>query len=338
MIEINNVSKTFHIKNKKVEALKNVSLKIEKGDIYGVIGYSGAGKSTLIRLINSIEKPDSGTVKIEGTDINLLDEKSLRNLRKKIGMIFQNFNLLNSANIYENIAAPLKNQKNLSKDQIEKKVDSLLKLVDLEDKKYVYPNQLSGGQKQRVAIARALSNDPSILLCDEATSALDPNTTKSILDLLKKIKNEFDITVVLITHQMDVVKYICNKVSVMDNGEIVEQGNLIDVFINSKTSIAKEFISQSLHQDGVSEKQRELKKDFYKLNFIGDNADDPFIAGLFTKFGVTTSILFASIEKLCETTYGTLIVTIDGNDNDVLQAIDYLQNNNVIVEVLKYDK
>lgn len=338
MIEINNVSKTFHIKSKKVEALKNVSLKIEKGDIYGVIGYSGAGKSTLIRLINSIEKPDSGTVKIEGTDINLLDEKSLRNLRKKIGMIFQNFNLLNSANIYENIAAPLKNQKNLSKDQIEKKVDSLLKLVDLEDKKYVYPNQLSGGQKQRVAIARALSNDPSILLCDEATSALDPNTTKSILDLLKKIKNEFDITVVLITHQMDVVKYICNKVSVMDNGEIVEQGNLIDVFINSKTSIAKEFISQSLHQDGVSEKQKELKKDFYKLNFIGDNADDPFIAGLFTKFGVTTSILFASIEKLCETTYGTLIVTIDGNDNDVLQAIDYLQNNNVIVEVLKYDK
>ena len=338
MIEINNVSKTFHIKSKKVEALKNVSLKIEKGDIYGVIGYSGAGKSTLIRLINSIEKPDSGTVKIEGTDINLLDEKSLRNLRKKIGMIFQNFNLLNSANIYENIAAPLKNQKNLSKDQIEKKVDSLLKLVDLEDKKYVYPNQLSGGQKQRVAIARALSNDPSILLCDEATSALDPNTTKSILDLLKKIKNEFDITVVLITHQMDVVKYICNKVSVMDNGEIVEQGNLIDVFINSKTSIAKEFISQSLHQDGVSEKQKELKKDFYKLNFIGDNADDPFIAGLFTKFGVTTSILFASIEKLCETTYGTLIVTIDGNDNDVLQAIDYLQNNNVIVEGLKYDK
>ena len=338
MIEINNVSKTFHIKSKKVEALKNVSLKIEKGDMYGVIGYSGAGKSTLIRLINSIEKPDSGTVKIEGTDINLLDEKSLRNLRKKIGMIFQNFNLLNSANIYENIAAPLKNQKNLSKDQIEKKVDSLLKLVDLEDKKYVYPNQLSGGQKQRVAIARALSNDPSILLCDEATSALDPNTTKSILDLLKKIKNEFDITVVLITHQMDVVKYICNKVSVMDNGEIVEQGNLIDVFINSKTSIAKEFISQSLHQDGVSEKQKELKKDFYKLNFIGDNADDPFIAGLFTNFGVTTSILFASIEKLCETTYGTLIVTIDGNDNDVLQAIDYLQNNNVIVEVLKYDK
>ena len=338
MIEINNVSKTFHLKNKKVEALKNVSLKIEKGDIYGIIGYSGAGKSTLIRLINSIEKPDSGTVKIEGTDINLLDENSLRNLRKKIGMIFQNFNLLNSANVYENIAAPLKNLKTLSKEEIEKKVDSLLKLVDLEEKKYVYPNQLSGGQKQRVAIARALSNDPSILLCDEATSALDPNTTKSILDLLKKIKKDFGITVVLITHQMDVVKYICNKVSVMDGGEIVEQGNLIDVFINSKTSIAKEFISQSLHQDGVAEKQKELKKDFYKLNFIGDNADDPFIAGLFSKFGVTTSILFASIEKLCETTYGTLIVTIDGKKEDVKQAISYLSNNNVIVEVVKYDK
>ena len=225
MIEIIDAKKTFYVKNKEVKALKGVSLTIEDGDIYGIVGYSGAGKSTLIRLINAIEKPDSGQVLINGTDINKLSDKDLRNQRKKIGMIFQNFNLLNSVNVYENIAAPLKNHTGLSKEEIDIKVKELLKLVDLSDKEKAYPNQLSGGQKQRVAIARALSNDPEILLCDEATSALDPNTTKSILDLIKEIKKKFNITVVLITHQMEVVKYICNKVSVMDDGYIVEQGD-----------------------------------------------------------------------------------------------------------------
>ena len=208
MIKIKNVNKTFSLKDRKVHALSDVSLTIKQGDIYGVIGYSGAGKSTLIRLINAIETPDSGSVHINETDINALDEKNLRELRKKIGMIFQSFNLLNSANVYDNIAAPLRNHTGLSKNEIDAKVKSLLKLVDLSDKEFAYPSQLSGGQKQRVAIARALSNDPQILLCDEATSALDPNTTKSILDLIKKINKEFGITVVLITHQMDVVKYV----------------------------------------------------------------------------------------------------------------------------------
>ena len=338
MIKIKNVNKTFSLKDRKVHALSDVSLTIEQGDIYGVIGYSGAGKSTLIRLINAIETPDSGSVHINETDINALDEKNLRELRKKIGMIFQSFNLLNSANVYDNIAAPLRNHTGLSKNEIDAKVKSLLKLVDLSDKEFAYPSQLSGGQKQRVAIARALSNDPQILLCDEATSALDPNTTKSILDLIKKINKEFGITVVLITHQMDVVKYVCNKVSVMEKGSIVEQGDIAEVFIHPKNEVTKEFISQSRHQDEIHKKQKELKKDFYRLNFIGENADDPFIAGLYSKFNVITSILFANIEKLYETTYGSLVVTIEGEQKNVEDTIEYLTSNNVFVEVMKYDR
>lgn len=336
MIEIIDAKKTFHVKNKEVKALKGVSLTIEDGDIYGIVGYSGAGKSTLIRLINAIEKPDSGQVLINGTDINKLSDKDLRNQRKKIGMIFQNFNLLNSVNVYENIAAPLKNHTGLSKEEIDTKVKELLKLVDLSDKEKAYPNQLSGGQKQRVAIARALSNDPEILLCDEATSALDPNTTKSILDLIKEIKKKFNITVVLITHQMEVVKYICNKVSVMDDGYIVEQGDLVSIFTNTKTYIAREFISQTIHQDGVIDKQKELKQDFYRLNFIGENADQPIISSMLKNHLVSVNILFGSIEKLAETTYGNLVVSIDGNEKDVQDSIDFIKEKGVLVEVIKY--
>ncbi len=336
MIEIIDAKKTFYVKNKEVKALKGVSLTIEDGDIYGIVGYSGAGKSTLIRLINAIEKPDSGQVLINGTDINKLSDKDLRNQRKKIGMIFQNFNLLNSVNVYENIAAPLKNHTGLSKEEIDIKVKELLKLVDLSDKEKAYPNQLSGGQKQRVAIARALSNDPEILLCDEATSALDPNTTKSILDLIKEIKKKFNITVVLITHQMEVVKYICNKVSVMDDGYIVEQGDLVSIFTNTKTDIAREFISQTIHQDGVIDKQKELKQDFYRLNFIGENADQPIISSMLKNHLVSVNILFGSIEKLAETTYGNLVVSIDGDDKDVQDSIDFIKEKGVLVEVIKY--
>ena len=336
MIDIAGVSKTFYVKNKKVEALKNVSLHIDKGDIHGIIGYSGAGKSTLIRLINALEKPDEGIIKINGIDINKLSQSDLRKTRKKIGMIFQNFNLLNSINVYENIAAPLKNHTGLSKSEIDKKVKELLELVDLSDKEKAYPNQLSGGQKQRVAIARALSNDPEILLCDEATSALDPNTTKSILNLIKEIKNKFNITIVLITHQMEVVKYICNKVSVMENGNIVENGNIIDIFTSSKEEITKEFVAQTIHQEGVKEKQSEIKKDFYKLSFVGENVDNPLIAEMLQKFNVTVSILYGNIEKLYDTTYGNLIVTIDGEK--IEDSLNYLKNKGVIVEVIKYDR
>ena len=223
MIGFEHVSKTFQTKNGPFDALKDVSFEIEKGDIYGVIGYSGAGKSTLIRMVNALETPTSGNVWVEGKDIGTLKQKELRNLRKGIGMIFQQFNLLESKTIYDNVAIALK-LNGVSKKDIEKRVTELLDFVELSDKKYSYPGQLSGGQKQRVGIARALANNPSILLCDEATSALDPKTTDSILELLKKINEMLHITIVIITHEMNVIQKICNKVAVMDYGQVVETG------------------------------------------------------------------------------------------------------------------
>ena len=219
MIRFEHVSKTFQTKNGPFDALKDVSFEIEKGDIYGVIGYSGAGKSTLIRMVNALETPTSGNVWVEGKDIGTLNQKELRNLRKGIGMIFQQFNLLESKTIYDNVAIALK-LNGISKKDIEKRVTELLDFVELSDKKYSYPGQLSGGQKQRVGIARALANNPSILLCDEATSALDPKTTDSILELLKKINEMLHITIVIITHEMNVIQKICNKVAVMDYGQV----------------------------------------------------------------------------------------------------------------------
>ena len=236
MIRFEHVSKTFQTKNGPFDALKDVSFEIEKGDIYGVIGYSGAGKSTLIRMVNALETPTSGNVWVEGKDIGTLNQKELRNLRKGIGMIFQQFNLLESKTIYDNVAIALK-LNGVSKKDIEKRVTELLDFVELSDKKYSYPGQLSGGQKQRVGIARALANNPSILLCDEATSALDPKTTDSILELLKKINEMLHITIVIITHEMNVIQKICNKVAVMDYGQVVETGSVIQVFpIPSRTS------------------------------------------------------------------------------------------------------
>lgn len=335
MIEILNVSKTFTVKQKKVEAVKNVSLTIDEGDCFGIIGYSGAGKSTLIRMINDLEKPDSGEVKIQGVSLKNLTDKQLREQRKKIGMIFQNFNLLSSANVFENIAAPLKNHTGYSKQEIQEKVLQLAKLVGLEDKLTAYPSQLSGGQKQRVAIARALSNDPEILLCDEATSALDPNTTHQILQLIKQIQKEYHLTVVLITHQMEVVKAICNKVAIMDQGEVLEVGSLVEVFTNQKSALAKEFIEQAAHTQDVLDKQKELKQDFIRLTFIGNSADEPLIATALKKFDVLVSILFGNIEKLGDVPYGNLIVTLQGEK--IAECLEYFKSQNVLVEVLKYD-
>lgn len=241
MIRFEHVSKTFQTKNGPFDALKDVSFEIEKGDIYGVIGYSGAGKSTLIRMVNALETPTSGNVWVEGKDIGTLNQKELRNLRKGIGMIFQQFNLLESKTIYDNVAIALK-LNGVSKKDIEKRVTELLDFVELSDKKYSYPGQLSGGQKQRVGIARALANNPSILLCDEATSALDPKTTDSILELLKKINEMLHITIVIITHEMNVIQKICNKVAVMDYGQVVETGSVIQVFSDPRSDIARRFV------------------------------------------------------------------------------------------------
>lgn len=239
MIKLKQVSKTFDTKSGNVHAVKDVNLEIQDGEIFGIIGFSGAGKSTLVRCINLLERPTQGRVLIDEVDLMDLDEKKLREVRKKIGMIFQHFNLMRSRTVYQNIEFPLKKTK-LTKNEREEKIASLLELVGLTDKRDAYPSQLSGGQKQRVAIARALANDPKVLLCDEATSALDPQTTQSILKLLKKVNEEMGITIVLITHEMAVVKDICDRVAIMEEGTVVEAGNTVDVFSHPQVRITRD--------------------------------------------------------------------------------------------------
>lgn len=242
MIKINNLSKTFNTPYGNIEVLKNIDLEIEKGDIFGIIGFSGAGKSTLVRCINRLEEPDSGTIFIEDTEITSLGKKELRVARKKIGMIFQQFNLLDSRTVFENISFSLE-VAGYKKGEIKKRVDEILDLVELKDKTNAYPLQLSGGQKQRVGIARALANNPDVLLSDEATSALDPQTTFSILELLKKINKKLNLTIVLITHELDVLRYSTNNMAVLEHGRIVERGATESLFLNPKSDTAKKFIS-----------------------------------------------------------------------------------------------
>ena len=246
MIKLENIDVTFKQGVKVVNAVKNVSLHVEPGDIYGIIGYSGAGKSTLVRTINLLQRPTKGNVVVNGVDLLKLKPKGLRAARKKIGMIFQHFNLMNTLSVFDNVAFPLK-KSGKTKSEIEQKVLSLLELVGLEDKVNSYPRQLSGGQKQRVAIARALANDPDVLLCDEATSALDPKTTYSILELLQKVNVQLGITIVIITHEMQVVKEICNKVAVMEEGEVIEQGSVLEIFTNPERDLTKDFIDTATH-------------------------------------------------------------------------------------------
>lgn len=330
MIKLNGIYKTF----KDVQALNNVSMEINEGDIFGVIGYSGAGKSTLIRIINLLETPDKGEVEVNGVALRKISKKELRSVRTNIGMIFQGFNLMNSIDVYNNIAAPLKNLK-WKKSDIDEKVNSLLKLVGLEDKKHAYPNQLSGGQKQRVAIARALSSDPKILLCDEATSALDPNTTQSILELLKKIHDEFNITIVLITHQMEVVKKICNRIAIMDQGEVKEQGDIIDIFTNPQSRIAKDFVYQSLSIRTNPEDFAEYKNKICKFNFFGPIAQEPVLSRLEQQYGIQVNILYGNIEKLHDSTVGSLIVELIGDSKNIEDALAYYKTLNTKVEVIR---
>ena len=241
MIELVNVEKTYHTSSGDIHALKRTSLTINQGEIFGIIGLSGAGKSTLIRCINMLEVPTAGQVFVDGEELTAMTETQLRKARQNIGMIFQHFNLLASRTVFDNIAFPLEIQ-GLGKDEIKKRVEPLLELVQLQDRADHYPSQLSGGQKQRVGIARALASNPKVLLCDEATSALDPQTTKSILNLLRDINQRLNLTIVMITHQMEVVKEICDRVAVIENGSIIEEGNMIDVFTNPQNQTTKEFV------------------------------------------------------------------------------------------------
>lgn len=332
MIEIKNVSKVFQNKQTQVEALKDVSLTINQGDIFGIIGYSGAGKSTLLRCINGLELPTSGEVILSHQDITRLKEKELRSIRKNIGMIFQHFNLMHSKTVFENIAYPLKSQK-LNKSAIETRVKDLLQLVDLEDKVQSYPSQLSGGQKQRVAIARALATNPEILLCDEATSALDPQTTQSILALLKKINKDFGITIVLITHQMEVIKQICNKVAVMEHGCLLETGELIDVFTKPQSTITKDFLAKDMHFERLSLPAKGEISKMLHLKYIGGSTGSPLISALSQNFKVTANITFGNIEKLQDTLVGNLVVDLHGSEEEVIKALNYIKKH-IEVEVI----
>lgn len=328
MIRFEHVSKTFQTKNGPFDALKDVSFEIEKGDIYGVIGYSGAGKSTLIRMVNALETPTSGNVWVEEKDIGTLNRKELRNLRKGIGMIFQQFNLLESKTIYDNVAIALK-LNGVSKKDIEKRVTELLDFVELSDKKYSYPGQLSGGQKQRVGIARALANNPSILLCDEATSALDPKTTDSILELLKKINEMLHITIVIITHEMNVIQKICNKVAVMDYGQVVETGSVIQVFSDPRSDIARRFVG-NLIRDVIPEPlvesiRRETRNSrLLRIKLENTNSTEPLLWEINRRFEVETNILYSTINVIQGIVVGIMLVLFTGTDEEIEKAEQYI--------------
>ena len=342
MINLEHVSKTFDTASGNVHAVKDVSLHIEPGEIFGIIGFSGAGKSTLVRCINLLERPTSGRVIVDGQDLLELNEKELRAVRKKIGMIFQHFNQMQSRTVAQNIAFPLKGS-GLSKAEIAQKIDSLLELVDLKDKANAYPSQLSGGQKQRVAIARALANDPKVLLCDEATSALDPQTTQSILKLLKEVNERMGITIVLITHEMAVIKDVCHKVAVMENGCVVETGEIVEVFTHTKHQVTKNFIETTSSVSRIHELMAQdspicrLKAGevLVQLKYDANNASEALISKISRDYQVDTNIIFGNIEVIRHTPIGDLIVIFSGSKEGIDQAVECLKTNHVSVEVLK---
>lgn len=343
MIELKNINKTFLDKDgNNFYAAKDVSISISDGEIFGIIGFSGAGKSTVVRCINLLGRPESGSVIVNGKDFLSLSEKELRNERKKIGMIFQHFNLMPSRTVFENVAFPLKHS-GLSKTQIKEKVRSLLELVELSDKESNYPSQLSGGQKQRVAIARALANDPKILLCDEATSALDPTTTKQILNLLKKLRNQLGLTIVIITHQINVVKDICDKVAVMEKGVVVEQGEVFQIFANPKEEVTKRFIHSTTNlqkiEDLISENSPVVAlksgEKVVRLSYLEKNVSEPLISTVSSKFGIILNIIFADIEIVQDAPVGGTVAIFSGEKEKIAEALSWLREKNVGIEILK---
>ncbi len=342
MIQLEHVSKTFTTKSGYVHAVKDVSLQIQDGEIYGIIGFSGAGKSTLVRCINLLERPEEGNVIVDGKELLKLTPSQLRETRKKIGMIFQHFNLMRSRTVAQNVAFPLK-KSGLSKDAIDHKVRELLELVDLSEKANVYPSQLSGGQKQRVAIARALANDPKVLLCDEATSALDPQTTHSILKLIKDINQKLNLTVVLITHEMGVVKEICDRVAVMEEGRVVEEGSIVDVFTHPQAKVTKNFIASTSTTDRIYDlieeghALTELGEDevIVSLKYDAKNASQSLISEISRAYDVDCNIIFGNIEVVKDTPIGTLIVILKGESQKRKAAFECIKSHGVETEVIK---
>ncbi|MGN0689292.1 MAG: methionine ABC transporter ATP-binding protein [Oscillospiraceae bacterium] len=324
MIEINNLSKVYHSDNGDITALKNINITINDGEIFGIIGLSGAGKSTLVRCINFLEKPTSGDVIIDGKSLNSLSKKELLHERQNIGMIFQGFNLLSQRNVIKNICYPLEIA-GVKKQDAVKRAKELLEIVGLSDKAKAYPSQLSGGQKQRVAIARALAAKTKYLLCDEATSALDPDTTRSILDLMKKINETMGVTIIVITHEMRVIESICDKVAVLDNSEVAEQGNVADIFKNPKSDIARKLIFPDGHKENEVTNGRKIR-----IVFNGENSYKPVFANMIFECKVSANILHAETEDVDGKAFGQLLFEIPDNDGDYERVKKYLDDNKVV--------
>ncbi len=342
MIELINISKIYPTPHGDFHALKNINLKVKPGEIFGIIGKSGAGKSTLIRCVNLLERPTSGEVHVAGQDLTDFSEKQLRTVRHKIGMIFQHFNLMSTRTVYENIALPLEFI-SFNKNKIHESVMPLLELTGLIEKKDAYPAQLSGGQKQRVAIARALACQPEVLLCDEATSALDVHTTEAILALLKDINKKLGLTILLITHEMDVIKNICDQVALLDQGEIVEQAPLYEFFTQPNTYLAQELVKSCLKQELPISLQNKLtnkptanNKPVFRIIFFGKPASEPHIARLIQDFKIGLNIWQANIETLKTGTLGMMIVEVIDDPKNLAAGISYLQKNGVFVETIGY--
>ncbi len=341
MIRLSHISKTYHRGSDVIKAVDDVSLEIGDGEIYGVIGFSGAGKSTLVRCINLLERPDKGgKVEIDGEDVTLYSDRRLRQLRSEIGMIFQHFSLMPSRTALENVLYPLR-WRGIPKDRQLERARELLKLVELSDRESNYPRELSGGQKQRVAIARALANEPKVLLCDEATSALDPTTTGEILQLLKKLNRELGLTIVVITHQLNVVKDICSRVAVMEHGRVVEEDEVFRVFSNPKNKVTRRFISaatslskadQMAALPGVLHLQPGEK--FVRLTYTGPGVSEPLISAASNRFMITMNILFADVDLIDGAPIGGTVGIISGEPARIDEALEYMRQKNVKVEVL----
>ncbi|UOH76068.1 ATP-binding cassette domain-containing protein [Acinetobacter schindleri] len=335
MIEFKDISKQYELKGQTLHALNRINLQIPTGSIFGIIGYSGAGKSTLIRLINLLERPTSGRVIINGTDFTALDAKSLRQERTQIGMIFQHFNLMQTKTVAANIEMPMK-LLGWSKAEREKRLEELLDFIDLKHKRNAFPDELSGGQKQRVGIARALANHPKILLCDEATSALDPQTTKSVLELLKRINQEQGITIVMVTHEMDVIETVCDYVAVMEKGDVIETGSTLQIFSQPQHPTTKNFIQTVLQQNLpvniLTNLENQNHHSIYCLKFLGSSAQETVIQGVIKQFDISLNILFANMTEINGSVIGQMFIQLLGDPAQITAAIQYLRDNGVQVD------
>lgn len=337
MIQFEKVSKVYQHNGNDLRAVDGVDFTVHKGEIFGVIGFSGAGKSTLIRLVNLLERPSEGRVLVNGEELTQLPKPDLRKVRKRIGMIFQHFNLLESKTVHHNVAFPL-SLSGTPKKEVDQRVNEILEFVGLTDKAKQYPEELSGGQKQRVGIARALATSPDILLCDEATSALDPETTKSILKLLRRVRDEYGITILMITHEMNVVREVCDRIAVMESGRVIEKGSIFDLFSNPQHPTTQNFVRTVMENDipasilnGIEE--RGASRNIYRVTFVDESAGQPVLSQVAKKFDVEVNVLFGQITELQGIPFGHLVVELQGESQEVLRVINHIQQTVSVQEV-----